>query len=405
MTSGSSPLRPLEEVCLRVTDGTHQSPRFETEGVPFLVISDVVSGEIVWEGVSKWVSRQTYETHTARCRPERGDVLYTAVGSFGVAVPVDSDQRFMFQRHIAHIKPDLQRVDTHYLAHILNSPKIRREAERVAKGVAQRTVTLGDLKRFEIPVPPLPEQRRIADILDKADTIRRKRKEAIALTEDLIRSTFLEIFGDPVTNPKRWQTKPLGDLADIVGGGTPSRARHDFYEGTTPWATAKDFRADTMATTQEHISDEAIRASATKLVGAGTILVVVKSKILMRRLPVAVATTALCFNQDVKGIVVRRQWESAYVAAHLRMAERALLKLARGVNTEGLTIQHLRTHAVMRPPEHLVHRFSQIEETLRRALERESEALRQSEKLFNGVVEEAFRGGLSARRPVDAESR
>jgi type I restriction enzyme, S subunit len=216
---GGWPSVRLEDACVRVTDGTHQSPRFESHGIPFLVISDIVSGEIDWSRVSKWVNEATYEANTARCRPERGDVLYTAVGSFGVAVPVEFDQRFMFQRHIAHIKPDPSRLHTRFLAHILNSPEMRAVAERVAKGVAQRTVTLGDLKSFEIPLPPLAEQRRIADILDKADAIRRKRKEAIALTEQLLRSTFLDMFGDPVTNPKGWAVKALGDLLSNIDSG------------------------------------------------------------------------------------------------------------------------------------------------------------------------------------------
>jgi type I restriction enzyme, S subunit len=216
----------LEDVCIRVTDGTHQSPRFETGGVPFLVISDVVSGEIDWSGVSKWVDEQTYEANTARCRPDRGDVLYTAVGSFGVAVPVETDRRFMFQRHIAHIKPDLRRVHTRFLAYFLNSPAVKAMAERVAKGGAQRTVTLGDLKNFRIPLPPITEQHRIAGILDKADAIRRKRKEAIALAEELLRSAFLEMFGDPVTNPKRWPATPLGQLAEAASGVTKGK-RYD----------------------------------------------------------------------------------------------------------------------------------------------------------------------------------
>jgi len=210
------PIRRLEEVCIRITDGTHQSPRFENAGIPFLVISNVVGGSIDWSSVSKWVSKHTYEEYTVRCRPERGDVLYTAVGSFGVAVPVESDQPFMFQRHIAHIKPNPSHLLPRFLARVLNSPAMRATAERVAKGVAQKTVTLRDLKDFRIPVPPLLEQCHIADILDKADAIRRKRKEAIALTEELLRSAFLEMFGDPVTNPKGWPWTSIEDLCSHI---------------------------------------------------------------------------------------------------------------------------------------------------------------------------------------------
>jgi type I restriction enzyme S subunit len=100
----------------------------------------------------------------------------------------------MFQRHIAHIKPDFRRIDTKFLAHMLNSPTIRAVAERVAKGVAQRTVTLGDLKNFEIPLPSLPEQRSIADILEKADAIRRKHRRAAQDGDKLFNSLLARAF-------------------------------------------------------------------------------------------------------------------------------------------------------------------------------------------------------------------
>jgi type I restriction enzyme S subunit len=304
-----------------------------------------------------------------------------------------------FNQDVKAVVP-AQDIHPRYLARCLRwlEPRVLSSTEESSHGTKRLPGQV--FENLSIPIPPFAEQRHIADILDKADAIRRKRKEAIVLTEELLRSAFLEMFGDPVTNPKGWNQEPLGAIADIVGGGTPSRAREDFYEGTIPWATAKDFRSEMMATTQEHVSDEAISESATKLVAPGAILVVVKSKILMRRLPVAVAAVPLCFNQDVKGIVVRYPWESTYLAAHLRMAQRLLLKLARGVNTEGLTIQHLRTHAVMRPPENLVHRFAQIESALRRTIEREAVALSESESLFNGIVHRAFRGALDVDRPT-----
>lgn len=76
-------------------------------------------------------------------------------------------------------------------------------------------ITQEDIRTLPLPLPPLPEQRRIADVLDKADAIRRKRKDAIALSEELLRSAFLEVFGDPVTNPKGWEVKALAKLLSM----------------------------------------------------------------------------------------------------------------------------------------------------------------------------------------------
>lgn len=285
-----------------------------------------------------------------------------------------------------------RRVHPNYLLHLLGA----RTAflEKRATGATVKGIRSEVLENLPVPHTNYDEQRRIADILDKADAIRRKRKEAIALTEELLRSTFLEMFGDPVTNSKGWPVRPLGELVDIRGGGTPSRARADYFEGTIPWATAKDFQSDFMSETQEHVSDEAVAGSATQLVPVGTVLVVVKSKILMRRLPVAITRVPLCFNQDVKGLVAYDPSESVYIAAHLRLAQRKLLDLARGANTEGLTVAHLRSHLVMRPPAGRIRDFTAFETIVRSALEKERDGLGRAEDLFNGLIAGAFRGEL-----------
>lgn len=108
-----------------------------------------------------------------------------------------------------------------YLLHFLNAQSENIQAQ--GKGATVKGITIDVLKELQIPLPPLDEQRRIAAILDKADAIRRKRQESIRLTEEFLRSTFLELFGDPVTNPKGWTEIRLEDIADIQSGITKGR--------------------------------------------------------------------------------------------------------------------------------------------------------------------------------------
>lgn len=149
----------LEECCTRITDGTHLPPQFAEEGIPFLFVRHIVKGQITF-AETKFISESTYRELNHRCPVEKGDILYSAVGSYGVAVPVLTDRPFSFQRHIAHIKPNGS-VLQKYLSYGLNSPECKAQAHRVARGIAQKTVTLTDLRRFRMPVAPLPEQRRI----------------------------------------------------------------------------------------------------------------------------------------------------------------------------------------------------------------------------------------------------
>lgn len=118
--------------------------------------------------------------------------------------------------------PKADRVEPSFLYHWLRAH--RAHLESLGNGATFKEVSKAVVSRVEIELPPPPEQRRIAGILDKADAIRRKRKEAIALTEELLRSAFLEMFGDPVTNPKSWPVKPLGELlqAPLRNGLSPA---------------------------------------------------------------------------------------------------------------------------------------------------------------------------------------
>lgn len=142
---------PLGALTSKITDGTHQAPVWAPKGVPFLFVSNVVSGKINYK-TTKFVSEETYSELTKSTAIEVGDLLYTAVGSYGVPALVEDGRPFIFQRHIALIKPLRDRVHPAFLRGALGSTYVRRQADRVARGVAQKTVTLGDLAKFEIPL-------------------------------------------------------------------------------------------------------------------------------------------------------------------------------------------------------------------------------------------------------------
>jgi type I restriction enzyme S subunit len=112
-----------------------------------------------------------------------------------------------------HVLRPGSEIDGKYLFYMIWNPLFRKVAGRNMTGTAgQKRVPSSFLKDFKIPLPPLPEQKRIAAILDKADSIRRKRQGVVRLTEELLRSVFLDMFGDPVTNPKGWEMGVLGDV-------------------------------------------------------------------------------------------------------------------------------------------------------------------------------------------------
>ena len=189
----------LDQIASRVTDGTHQPPPLAPEGIPFLLIGAIVDGAVDWSAISKWVSPETYQQLTARCRPERGDVLYTAVGAtYGQALVVDWDHPFMFQRHIAVIKPLQHLVRPDYLSLCLSSPATYALATSVARGAAQPTVSLTDIKTFPIPLCSLEEQdeilSRVRQMFALLETTTLRLKTAAARAEKLPQAILAKAF-------------------------------------------------------------------------------------------------------------------------------------------------------------------------------------------------------------------
>ncbi len=293
---------------------------------------------------------------------------------------------------ILPILPDENELDRTYLWAFLLTPGFVEWASANISGANLPRLSPALLAKRRIPLPPLPEQKRIAAILARADRLRRLRRYALDLGDSYLRSVFLEMFKDCLEG--RYPTTPLGKLVTITGGGTPSRDVARYYEGTIPWLTSKDMRADYIVDTQEHITEEAIRNSATKLVPAGSILIVVKSKILMHRLPIAICKRALCHGQDIKSIQCSGKVEPVFIVHILKHNEPRILAQARGANTEGLTLPMLESVAVPDVSLMRQQQFARIVHGFERLRAQQREAQRQAEHLFQTLLHRAFTGQL-----------
>lgn len=208
----------LGQCSYRITDGTHQPPTFVESGIPFIFVKHMVGGSILFDG-TKYISEATYKQLNSRCPVEVGDILYSAVGSYGVAVPVTIDRQFSFQRHIAHIKPSRQ-LSVHYLTFCLNSEVGLAQAHRTARGVAQKTVTLGDLTRFVVPIAPINEQQRIVaeverrlSVLQELEaTVVANLKRAERLRQAILKRAFEGklVSQDPLDEPAKVPRETTG---------------------------------------------------------------------------------------------------------------------------------------------------------------------------------------------------
>ena len=199
-----------------IRDGTHDTPKYVSVGYPLITSKNLKNGLIDFSEVS-YISAEDHIEINKRSKVDKGDILLAMIGTIGNPVIVDVDQEFSI-KNVALFKFKNSPVDPRFFKYLLESSIVKKQLERETKGGTQKFVSLKVLRNLEIPLPPIASQRTIANILDKADEIIRKRKEAIALTEQLQKSIFLDMFGDPVINPKGWEVEELNNVISIISG-------------------------------------------------------------------------------------------------------------------------------------------------------------------------------------------
>lgn len=157
--------KQLGDYC-EVTDGDHMPPPKSKTGYPFITISNIDKDlyKINFEDTF-FVPEDYFKNLKDNRKPKKGDVLYTVTGSYGIPVLINGEKEFCFQRHIGLLRPNSS-LSSEYLFYWILTPKAKSLADEVATGTAQRTVSLGSLRTFEIPLPPLEEQKNIVAHLD-----------------------------------------------------------------------------------------------------------------------------------------------------------------------------------------------------------------------------------------------
>ena len=173
------------------------------------------------------------------------------------------------------LRTDVDLLDSEYLFTWVRSPSFVQSLVRLQRGIGYPAVSDNEVKSIHIPLPLLPEQRRIVAILRQADDLRRERREIDEQAKELVPLIFRDMFGDP--DPKRSRiirdTVRLGDVFDVGTGGTPSRSRSDYYQGEHPWVKTTELRDGVIHDTDEKLTDKGLNSSNAKLYPPETILV------------------------------------------------------------------------------------------------------------------------------------
>lgn len=221
----------LQDLCISISDGDHQAPPKSNSGIPFITISNITSMNQLDFSSSMFVPRWYYETLDLKRKAQKNDILYSVVGSFGIPVFMKNSIEFIFQRHIALLRPNIEKIVPQYLYYVMLDRAFYMMADSLAIGAAQRTITLSSLRNIEITIPEVGQQQRIVDILSAYDDLIENNQKQIKLLEEAAQRLYKEWFIDlrfpghenvEIVDgiPKGWNKCPIDDIFRIRYGKT-----------------------------------------------------------------------------------------------------------------------------------------------------------------------------------------
>lgn len=363
-------LVPLGEVCSFRNGGTpsKSADQYFRGDIPWITGADIVS-PVVTQARS-FITQEAIDNSATNLVP-RGTVLLVTRTSIGKVAIAGMD--LCFSQDITALNPNSSRVHRPYLVEFLRTKQPY--FERLARGATIKGLTREMVSELEIPLPPLQEQRRIAEILDRAEALRAKRRTALAQLDTLTQSIFLDLFGDPITNPRGWPEQNLETFFHFRTGKLDSNAAK--LDGQYPFFTCSrdDARIDTFAFDCEALLLAGNNASADYSV-----------KHYRGKFNAYQRTYVITLRND------GNSYEYARFVLERRLGE--LKRISKGTNTKYLTLELLNKIRISVPPERMQNDFARRIAAVDKLRTMQLQSLTKLHVLFTSIQGKAFRGQL-----------
>lgn len=386
-------VKKLGEIC-EITMG--QSPKGENvfENSQSLNGLEFHQGKICF--TDKFISKSKFITSDIRKIAEVGSILLCVRAPVGVINL--TERKIAIGRGLCALKANNQ--NNNFLYYYLLG--LKQYFESKATGSTFSAITLNIVKNCEIPLPPLSEQKAIVDKLDdsfakieNAITNLINAKENLKLyKQSVLKSAF---NGDllPNTSPTHWEVKKLGEIFNVIGGGTPNTNNAEFWGGNISWISSADIDKENFnAIPRKFITENAIQNSATNLVPKNTIIVVTRVGLGK----VAITKEPMCFSQDSQALIPFEKINVKFMAYQIKQIAQNFINISRGTTINGITKQNLKDCKICVPPlseQNLIvaeidRRFAIVDKTLNLI----DKSIQNAKNLKQSILKKAFSGEL-----------
>lgn len=324
-----------------------------------------------------------------------GDILISLTGNVGRVgkIPPSLLPAVLNQR-VGLIRPKSELVNGDYLFQYLNSDSFEKEAIKNSNGVAQLNLSSKWIESHEIPLPPLDDQIRIAHLLGKVEGLIAQRKQHLQQLDDLLKSVFLDMFGDPVRNEKGWEKKTAIDYADCI---VPGRDKPKSFSGGIPWVTTSDLQHLGYTEKSRHdigLSEDEIKEVRARVVPKSSVLLTCVGDLGV----VSICTTDMVVNQQLHAFQVSKIMSEEFFMYSLSFQKKYMYQ-----NASKTTVPYMNKSICNRvpmycPPKELQLKFAEITKRVYRIKTRYQQSLSDLQALYGTLSQQAFKGELDLSR-------
>ena len=317
-------------------------PEYYGGDIPWVKTGDLKS-EYLYE-VEDFITKEGLKNSSAKLY-EPDTVLIAMYGATIGATSILKMDACTNQACAAFKKND--KVIPEYLYYFLKSQKVKFVKDGV--GGAQPNISAGYLKKVEMELPSLDEQRAIVEVLDKTTNIMVMRNQEIASLDNLIKARFVEMFGS-IHESTEYPYVAVKDLTDVISGGTPSRDKSEYWEdGTIPWVKTTELKNNIIVNVDEYITEAGLNGSSAKMVPVGTVLVAMYGQGKTRGMT-AYLNIEACTNQACACILPSDRIDSMFMWKFFELSYEKLRSLAQGAGQPNLNGNMIKNFQVLVPP-------------------------------------------------------
>ena len=323
-----------------------------------------------------------------------GDLLFARSGSVGKTYLYNKNDGFcQYAGYLIRFKPNLSLIDSNYLSFLTKTPYYWNWINSKKKILTIPNINAKQYSELKIPLPPLPTQKKIVAILEKAEKLRGWRREADELTDELLKSTFLEMFGDPVKNPMGWELMKLNKVGSLQRGKSKHRPRDapELLGGPHPLIQTGEVSSSNGYIREYHQTYSEIGLSQSKMWPKGTLCITIAANIAKT----GILTFNACFPDSIVGFTPYENATTEYVQYWLSFLQKTLENAAPESAQKNINLKILSNLDIPIPPIELQTEFTKIIQHVIEIKEHQTQSHQHIDNLFNALMQQAFRGELT----------